>query len=98
MSYEAAWLSEVLISGTSAGDSILIVRCVALHTARTFAVLMGEGPWQELSLRTAVVDNATTFVFSSGMTVTRIILARIPCTGYLTRPLWSSRTSLVHVR
>ena len=57
MSCEAAWFSEVLISGTSAGDSILIVRCVALYTASAFAVLMGEGPWQELSLRTALVDN-----------------------------------------
>ena len=38
MSCEAVCLSEVLISGTSAGDSILTVRCVALHTARAFAV------------------------------------------------------------
>ena len=43
MSCEAAWLSEVFISETSAGDSIMIVRCVALHKARAFAVSMGEG-------------------------------------------------------
>ena len=39
---------------------------------------MGERPWQELSLRTAVADNATTFVFSSGMTVTRVVVAKNP--------------------
>ena len=29
-------------------------------------------------VRTAVVDNATTFVFSSGMTVTRVVVAKNP--------------------
>ena len=29
-----------------------------------------------MSLRTAVVANATTFVFSSGMTVTRVVVAK----------------------
>ena len=38
MSCEAARISEVLISGTSANDSILTTRCVALHTERAFAV------------------------------------------------------------
>ena len=41
------------------------------------------------------MDNATTFVFSSGMTVTRMVVAKNPEHWYLTRPLRSSRTSLV---
>ena len=39
---------------------------------------MGEGPWQELSWDTAVVDNATTFVSSPGITVTGVFVATDP--------------------
>ena len=44
----------------------------------TFAALPSEGPWQELSWRTAVVNNATTFVSSPGMTVTGVFVAKDP--------------------
>jgi len=78
MGCEAGRISEVLISGTSVGESNLTIRSGALHAEEAFAVRMGEGPWQELSWRTAVVDNATTFVSSPGMTVTGVIAAKDP--------------------
>ena len=80
MSCEAGRISEVLISGTSVSVSHMTIRTSALHV-EAFAVRMGEGPWQELLWKTAVMDIAFTFVSNPGMTVTRMFQRRIPNTG-----------------
>ena len=81
MGCEAGQISEVLISGTSVSVSHMTIRTGALHVEEAFAVRMGEGPWQELLWKTAVMDIAFTFVSKPGMTVTRMFQRRIPNTG-----------------
>ena len=80
MSCEAGRISEVLISGTSVSVSHMTIRTSALHVEEAFAVRMGQGPWQELLWKTAVMDIAFTFVSNPGMTVTRVCQRRIPNT------------------
>ena len=77
----AGRISAVLISGTSVSVSHMTIRTGALHVEEAFAVRMGEGPWQELLWKTAVMDIAFTFVSNPGMAVTRVFQRRIPNTG-----------------
>jgi len=78
MGCEDGRIAEVLISGTSVGESNVTVRSGALHSDESFAVRVGDGLWQELSWRTAVVDQAVSFVSSPGMTITGVITANDP--------------------
>ena len=65
-----------------------IRECFARHVEEAFAVRMGEGPWQELLWKTAVMDIAFTFMPNPGMTVTRVFQRRIPNTGpYASAPI-----------
>ena len=73
MGCEDGRISKVIVSGTFVGESNVNIRRDALHAEESFVVRVGEGPWQELSWRTAVVDNASTFVSSPGVTITGVI-------------------------
>uniref|UniRef100_A0A7S1ANJ2 Uncharacterized protein n=1 Tax=Noctiluca scintillans TaxID=2966 RepID=A0A7S1ANJ2_NOCSC len=78
MGCEDGRIAEVLVSGTSLGESNVTVRSGALHANESFAVRVGDGLWQELSWRTAVVDQAVTFVSSPSMMITGVITATDP--------------------
>ena len=75
MGCEDGRISKVIVSGTFVGESNVNIRRGALHAEESFVVRVGEGPWQELSWRTAVVDNASTFVSSLCVTITGVITA-----------------------
>lgn len=78
MGCEGGRISEVVVSGTSVGESSLTIRSGALHAEEPFAVRLGDGPWQEVSWNTHVVDNETTLLSNPGVTVTGVIIAKDP--------------------
>lgn len=78
MGCEEGRISEVFLSGSSLGVSNLTIRSGALHGDASFAVRVGEEPWQELSWRSSVVDKETILVSSPGVTVTGVISAKDP--------------------
>uniref|UniRef100_A0A7S1AMF5 Uncharacterized protein n=1 Tax=Noctiluca scintillans TaxID=2966 RepID=A0A7S1AMF5_NOCSC len=78
MGCEGGRISEVVVSGTSVGESSLTIRSGALHAEEPFAVRLGDGPWHDVSWNTHVVDNETTLVSSPGVTVTGAIRAKDP--------------------
>jgi len=71
-------ITEVTISGSSVGAETVTVRSGSLETSQPFAVRLGEGPWQELSWNTTVMDRETLLVSSPTVSLTGVISQHDP--------------------
>lgn len=71
-------ISEIVFSGSSVGESNITVRSGVLDSEASFAVKVGETPWQEVNYRTQTLDAEKLLVSTPAMTVSAVISAKDP--------------------
>lgn len=71
-------ISEVVFSGSSVGESNITIRSGVMDSPESFAIRVGDTPWQEVNYRTQTLDVEKPIVSTPSLTLSTVISAKDP--------------------
>jgi len=71
-------ISEVVFSGSSVGESNITIRSGVMDSLESFAIRVGDTPWQEVNYRTQTLDVEKPIVSTPSLTLSTVISAKDP--------------------